>query len=431
MEPTIEAISISTARASEQPAGLVWQDGDTFIVFHEANRAMTVRLTLAAPPLHGRRPSAKAIYFTANLSLKRADVRHAFTKKGSFFETSGVAAVIQFSVQIPPMANEYEAKLTVDWAEDGIKPLGSGSPTIKFNIYFVNPNNPVGGVTYARLQHAMEIRRLSGSVSAHGIITWIHQRLPGYNAQANVPNPWTVAGQWNPAWVNPANHRVGGFPNFQVDCQSMARYLKWLLDLLGIQVTASSVVVIFACPVKPHMALEATLQPNGSELHCQNPDLGFGQLYNTRDPGNYLPLQHPYRRVQFSAQGHLHFGAPELLDGGNNPNFYEACFKLEASAQTWYYPGGVGARIDTRINVLRVFARMSWRVNGALQPHFNYATGTLTTHLVDAGGNITGSVDVVLPLIDGGFVNTAAAVRALMQRAGDLPQPPPLPVAAV
>ncbi len=382
--------------------GTVWERSPlrVYPACHRMVPAMTLRLQVA--PSRGRAP--KLIFYTAHFSVGY----DPSTRKGNFV----VAGTTDLDITVPLRAavrpGVYDVKLLIDWAEDGGRPIGS-TGWIKFKVCLVlgTPTVEAGSLSYGRLLHAFEMVNLAGSSEPHTLIAAIHGLLPGYQAQANLPDPWTVASHFQ------AGRRQ--FVGLVVDCQSMVRYMKWILDLLGFSpATERDVVVVFACPVKPHVVLESRLQ-DGGEPHCQNPDVHFGDIYSREVPPFRLTPDIPYDRGRL-LDGHAHLEAA-LLDRGSNPNNYEACLKLTHNGVTRYYPGGVGAALNDRLAVIRVFARMGWRLpNNTWIDHYNYRTQVLTTY---AEGDVQIALMRRLPLVDGGIVANAAAVRGRMAVGGE------------
>jgi len=110
-----------------------------------------------------------------------------------------------------------------------------------------------------------------------------------------------------------------------------------------------------------------------------------------------------------------------LLDGAHNPNFYEACFKLTHDGVTRYYPGGVKAALDSRIAVIKCFARMAWNAAGQrVGPwltHYDYVREEITTYTVGPAGP-SEPVTNALAIRDGGIVEHTGGVLERMRAAG-------------
>lgn len=293
-----------------------------------------------------------------------------------------------------------------------------------FLVCFVvgKPSVLLGQLSYGRLVHAYRFVRLAKSAQPHNILAQVHSRLPGYRAEANVTNPWVIASHFNGE----------NYGNLVADCQSMARYMEWIFRLLGFGANVeSSVVVIFTCPVKPHVVLESLL--TGAEPHCQNPPFNFGDLYKESreiEPtrkifsilSKYVPDDAPYTKSAVKNYIASDFHTADLLDDKNNGNFYEACFKLTVNGVTNYYPGGVKyepdeARPETRLQVIKVFKKMGWQGSRIIREHYNYETERLTVYELNTGREI--GVSRHCPLIDGGTVGSVHEVKDRMKRLGE------------
>jgi hypothetical protein len=202
----------------------------------------------------------------------------------------------------------------------------------------------------------------------------------------------------------------------------MCRYLQWLLDLLGFNPAqiVRSVVVIFACPVRPHVALEARLD-DGREPDCQKPSVMFGDIYNNRRPAKVVLAASPYVRGGFTERNGIDIAPAVLLDGDDNPNYYEACFKLTHDGVTRYYPGGVPAPLNSRIAVIKCFARMAWDTGaggrGPWLTHYDYRSEELITYTVGPDG-ASAPVRQALAVRDGGTVEHSGGVLERMRAGG-------------
>jgi hypothetical protein len=113
------------------------------------------------------------------------------------------------------------------------------------------------------------------------------------------------------------------------ECQAIVRFVQAINDVLGIPGEAKG-VVIYASPDLPNEPIEGRLTEQG----------GPGMFQFPPDPKTGLKAF--------------------LFDAANAANNYEAAL-LFTFGKSYYYPGGIaGAALDSKLEVLHTFTKMSW-----------------------------------------------------------------------
>ena len=251
-------------------------------------------------------------------------------------------------------------------------------------------------VTSKQLIHAASMVRNVNSIDPHQLVSGIHSKLPGYHPTSSFSNPWTF----------------GDNLQQQIDCQSMARYIRCLIKALGVPGTAETVVV-YASAYRPQMALESPLpERQDAVAHTQSPQVCFEDIYGRNQKSEkYSPkIYNKYNNISEE----LRLEEAALVDGEGTTNNYEGCFKFTFNGITKYYPGGVPSSLNNRIQVLQCFQGMAWIKDDKIKRrmHYNYKEKKL--YIYNEKGVCINQIEIEME--DGGDIRSAKDLRDLIMK---------------
>jgi len=165
-------------------------------------------------------------------------------------------------------------------------------------------------VTQKRMARAVEQASAANSLNSHEIVRTVTWAQGNFSLLGPLPNAWLV-------------------PDQPAPCESIVRFVGKVVKMVNVPGTFAH-KTIYAIETAPSDAIEQ------SDMHA-----GLNQDVRHHP-------EHPSWQLF-------------LIDGNGGCNAFEAVAKFNACSELRYYPGGVvGAFMDNKDNVLKVFASLSW-----------------------------------------------------------------------
>lgn len=279
-------------------------DGKSAPISHIKAQPIQVELTYDVTPA-----SVSGLAFT--LEGTSAQSFLSFQQSGNLNGGTDQTLALTSQGVLPDRIEAYSGE-TISWSANILGDLQALGQSLDHEV-FATINIPGGGVTYKRMAKAVELTK-GFSNDSHAIVKGQMARFPGYTfcpKCAYFGNIWPIA------------------DDMKGECQAIVRFVQAVNNMVGVPGLAEGVTV-YASPSDPDTPLVGVLTALG----------GPGMANFPPDP-----------KTGFAAF---------LFDGSNAANNYEAALKF-TFGNTVYYPGGIaGATLNTPLQVLHTFKKMSW-----------------------------------------------------------------------